>query len=58
MVKYKGDPTAMVRVQRYRIRQSKRGMRNVTVYVPEERVEEIKRIARSMREKQSKEVKP
>lgn len=58
MVRYKGDPTAMDRVQRYRIRQSKRGMRNVTVYVPEESVEEIKRIARNMREKQSKGVKP
>jgi hypothetical protein len=54
MVKKKKDPTAQKRVQRYRLRQSQRGMRNVTVFVPNENVDEIKLMARKMREKASK----
>ncbi len=44
------DPTIRERMARFREKQAKEGLQQVNIYVPKERVREIKEIAARMRE--------
>lgn len=45
----KADPTISAREMRYREKQSERGLKMVRVWVPEDRVQEIKDLGAAMR---------